>query len=74
MIKQLISLTKYHNIPLSSARRGWLTLGGSTDLEKNSSYYAGDLSGITVKNLHFGFNHFINLVKKFQEKKIGIKN
>jgi hypothetical protein len=47
-------------------------LGGSTDLQKGSGYYAGDLSGITQKKLHFGFNHFISS-KKLPNKKIGIK-
>lgn len=49
MVKQLLSLRNYNDVPLSSASRGWLTLGGSTDLQKEAGYYAGDLSGITVK-------------------------
>ena len=69
MIKQLFSLRKYQNIPLRSAGRGWLTLGGSTDLEKNSGYYAGDLSGITVKKSPFWFQPFYKPGKKISREK-----
>ncbi len=69
MIKQLMSLRKYHNIPLQSAGRGWLTLGGSTDLEKNSSYYAGDLSGIILKKSPFWFQPFYKPGKKISREK-----
>ncbi len=48
MIKQLLSLRNYTNIPVKSLSKGWLALGGSTDLEKGPGYYAGDLSGITA--------------------------
>ena len=56
MIKQLISLFKYRDVPLSALGRGWLTLGGSTDLQKGAGYYAGDLSGITAKKAPFWFS------------------
>lgn len=69
MLKQLLSLRNYHNIPLRSAGRGWLTLGGSTDLEKNSGYYAGDLSGITVKKSPFWFQPFYKPGKKIAKEK-----
>jgi hypothetical protein len=36
MIKQLLSLRTYEDIPYSSISKGWLTLGGSTDLEKGA--------------------------------------
>ncbi len=69
MIKQLLSLRNYQNIPLSSASRGWLTLGGSTDLEKNAGYFAGDLSGITVKKSPFWFQPFYKPGKKIAREK-----
>ncbi|MFY7963461.1 MAG: GH3 family domain-containing protein [Chitinophagaceae bacterium] len=69
MIKQLLSLRNYQNIPLSSASRGWLTLGGSTDLQKNAGYYAGDLSGITVKKSPFWFQPFYKPGKKIAREK-----
>jgi len=45
MIKQLLSLRNYEDIPVRSIGKGWLTLGGSTQLQKGAGYYAGDLSG-----------------------------
>ena len=53
--KQLLSLTRYDNIPRSSIGKGWLMLGGSTQLQKGATYYAGDLSGIQQKNIPFWF-------------------
>lgn len=53
--KQLLSLTKYQNIQRSAVGKGWLMLGGSTQLQKGPTYYAGDLSGIQQKNIPFWF-------------------
>lgn len=64
MIKQLLSLRTYENIPVKSIGKGWLTLGGSTDLQKNAGYYAGDLSGITQKKAPFWFQPFYKPGKK----------
>ena len=52
---QLLSLTKYDNIPRSSVGKGWLILGGSTQLQKGPTYFAGDLSGIQQRNIPFWF-------------------
>ena len=54
-IKQLMSLTKYDNVPKSSIGKGWLLIGGSTQLQKGATYYAGDLSGIQQKNIPLWF-------------------
>jgi GH3 auxin-responsive promoter len=54
-IRQLISLASYTNVPKSSVGKGWLMLGGSTNLQKSATYYAGDLSGIQAKNIPFWF-------------------
>jgi hypothetical protein len=54
-IRQLLSLTRYENIPTSSIGKGWLMLGGSTQLQKGPTYYCGDLSGIQQKNIPFWF-------------------
>lgn len=54
-LKQLVSLSKYENVPKSAIGRGWLMLGGSTQLQKGPTYYAGDLSGIQQKNIPFWF-------------------
>lgn len=64
MIKQLLSLRTYHDIPVKSIGKGWLMLGGSTDLQKGPGYYAGDLSGITAKKVPFWFTPFYKPGKK----------
>ncbi len=53
--KQLISFTRFANVPKSAAGKGWLILGGSTQLQKGPTYFAGDLSGIQQKNIPFWF-------------------
>jgi hypothetical protein len=54
-IKQLLSLAKYEDVPRSAIGKGWLLLGGSTQLQKGPTYFAGDLSGIQQKNIPFWF-------------------
>lgn len=53
--KQLLSLTRYAKVPKSAVGKGWLILGGSTQLQKGPTYFAGDLSGIQQKNIPFWF-------------------
>ncbi len=55
-LRQLFTLTKYDHIPRSSMGKGWLLLGGSTELQKGATFYAGDLSGIQQKNIPFWFS------------------
>ncbi len=69
MIKQLISLFNYKDVPFTSISKGWLTLGGSTDLQKGPGYYAGDLSGITAKKAPFWFQPFYKPGKKIAKEK-----
>jgi hypothetical protein len=69
MMKQLLSLRHYENIPWSNIGKGWLMLGGSTDLQKNTGYYAGDLSGITAKKAPFWFQPFYKPGKKIAKEK-----
>lgn len=52
---QLLSVAKYEDVPKSALGKGWLMLGGSTQLQKGPTYFAGDLSGIQQKNLPFWF-------------------
>ncbi|MEO5984094.1 MAG: GH3 auxin-responsive promoter family protein, partial [Ferruginibacter sp.] len=54
-IRQLLTLARYEHIPKSSIGKGCLMLGGSTQLQKGPTYYAGDLSGIQQKKLPFWF-------------------
>jgi len=58
MIKQMLSLRTYQDIPVKSIGKGWLMIGGSTALQKGGGYYAGDLSGITAKKVPFWFQPF----------------
>jgi hypothetical protein len=44
--------------------KGWLFIGGSSDLQKGPGYYAGDLSGITAKKMPFWFTPFYKPGKK----------
>lgn len=69
MIKQLLSLRTYHDISVKSIGKGWLMLGGSTDLQKGPGYYAGDLSGITAKKVPFWFSPFYKPGKKIARTK-----
>ena len=54
-LKQLLTLTRYDHVPKSSIGKGWLILGGSTQLQKGPTYYAGDLSGIQQRKIPFWF-------------------
>lgn len=74
-IKQLISLTRYEDVPKSAIGKGWLMLGGSTQLQKGPTYYAGDLSGIQQKNIPFWFMGLglYKPEKKLPKKGIGPK-
>ncbi|MDP1621841.1 MAG: GH3 auxin-responsive promoter family protein [Bacteroidales bacterium] len=56
-IRQLITTTKY-DFPDEFYEKGILMIGGSTHLQYNGTYYQGDLSGITAKNIPFWFQHF----------------
>jgi hypothetical protein len=69
MIKQLLSLRNYDNLPVRSLGKGWLMLGGSTDLQKGPGYYSGDLSGITAKKVPFWFSPFYKPGKQIAKTK-----
>jgi len=56
-VRQLVSTTKY-DFPDEFYEKGILMIGGSTHLQYNGTYYQGDLSGITAKNIPFWFQHF----------------
>jgi hypothetical protein len=56
-VRQLVSTTKY-DFPDEFYEKEILMIGGSTHLQYNGTYYQGDLSGITAKNIPFWFQHF----------------
>lgn len=68
-IKQIMSLA-HCNLPRSFfEKKDILMLGGSTHLDFNGIYYAGDLSGITTGNLPFWFQPFYKPGKKISATK-----
>ena len=69
-IRQLLSLAKY-NFPPSFFEKGTgiLMLGGSTHLQFNGTYYAGDLSGITTSNIPFWFQFFYKPGKRISKER-----
>ncbi|HSJ66871.1 MAG TPA: GH3 auxin-responsive promoter family protein [Anditalea sp.] len=56
-VRQILALSKY-DLPDRLFTTGILMLGGSTDLEFNGTYFAGDLSGITTGRLPIWFQRF----------------
>ena len=69
MLKQLFTLRNYHDIPVKSIGKGWLTIGGSTELQKEEGYYAGDLSGIIQKRAPFWFQPFYKPGRKIARQR-----
>jgi hypothetical protein len=69
MVRQLLTLMHYKNIPYASIAKGWLTIGGSTDLQKGNGFFAGDLSGITAKKAPLWFRPFYKPGKKIAKER-----
>lgn len=74
-LRQLISLISYDHLPRNAVTKGFLMLGGATDLQKGKAgWFAGDLSGILMKNRPFWFQTFykpggrIAKIKDWNEK------
>ena len=69
-IRHLLTLATYSHVPKrASFSKGWLLLGGSTQLQKTATYFAGDLSGIQAKNLPFWFQGLYKPGKKISQEK-----
>lgn len=66
--RQIFSLGRY-DFPRSFYEKGILMLGGSTHLQYNGTYYEGDLSGITTKNIPFWFEHFYKPGKRISKER-----
>lgn len=69
MVKQILSLRTYQDVPFKSIGKGWLMIGGSTALQRGAGFYAGDLSGITAKKVPFWFQPFYKPGKKIAKEK-----
>jgi hypothetical protein len=58
-LRQLLSLIRYEEANKRAMTKGFLMLGGTTDLRKGKAgWYAGDLSGILAKKRPFWFQTF----------------
>lgn len=58
-IRQFISLMRYEEANKKAMTKGFLMLGGATDLKKGKAgWYAGDLSGILARKRPFWFQTF----------------
>ena len=58
-LRQLISLLSYEEANKRAMTKGFLMIGGATDLQKGKAgWYAGDLSGILAKKRPFWFQSF----------------
>ncbi|HUM97078.1 MAG TPA: GH3 auxin-responsive promoter family protein [Chitinophagaceae bacterium] len=58
-LRQLFSLLSYQEANKRAMAKGFLMIGGTTDLRKdNAGWYAGDLSGILAKKRPFWFQSF----------------
>ncbi|MCB0777787.1 MAG: GH3 auxin-responsive promoter family protein, partial [Chitinophagaceae bacterium] len=58
-MRQLLSLIKYEEANKRAMTKGFLMLGGATDLKRGKAgWYAGDLSGILAKKRPFWFQNF----------------
>lgn len=74
-IRQLVTATKY-GFSDEFYEKGILMIGGSTHLQYNGTYYQGDLSGITAKNIPFWFQHFYKpgrMISREQEWTVKLK-
>ncbi|MCF8364267.1 MAG: GH3 auxin-responsive promoter family protein [Bacteroidales bacterium] len=69
-VRQLLSLAQYNFPPeFFEKGKGILMLGGSTHLQYNGTYYAGDLSGITTGNIPFWFQVFYKPGKRISKER-----
>jgi hypothetical protein len=74
-----MTLISYENLPRNAVTKGFLMLGGATDMQKGKAgWYAGDLSGILMKNRPFWFQTFykpggrIAAIKDWNQKLVEI--
>jgi len=58
-LRQLLTLLNYEEVNRKAITKGFLMLGGATDLKKGKAgWYSGDLSGILAKKRPFWFQTF----------------
>ncbi len=67
-VRQILTLSKYDLQP-ELFEAGIMMLGGSTHLNRNGSFFEGDLSGIQAARLPFWFQHFYKPGKKIAKNR-----
>lgn len=73
-IRQIISLGNYKDLPDNLYEKGFLMLGGSTNLTDLDTHFEGDLSGITAKQIPYWFRPYYKPGEKIaSEKDWGLK-
>ena len=73
-IRQILTLGQYQHLPATLYEKGYLMLGGSTNLLARQGHYEGDLSGITASRIPFWFQRFYKPGKEIaQERDWGLK-
>jgi hypothetical protein len=67
-VMQMLSLANYE-LPDDLLHKGYLMIGGSTDLNNHGTYFEGDLSGITTGNIPVWFQSFYKPGKEIAHEK-----
>ncbi len=57
-VRQMLTLGRYQHLPAELYEKGFLMLGGSTELNLKGKHFEGDLSGITAAQIPFWFQQF----------------
>ncbi|MFN7593452.1 MAG: GH3 auxin-responsive promoter family protein, partial [Bacteroidota bacterium] len=65
-LKQILAMSNF-NFDETSYEKGIMMLGGSTNLKRKGSYYEGDLSGISARNIPTWFQAFYKPGKKIAQ-------
>ncbi|RIV23357.1 GH3 auxin-responsive promoter [Fibrisoma montanum] len=68
-IRQILTLGRYQNLPSTLYEKGYLMLGGSTNLNAREGHYEGDLSGITASQIPFWFQRFYKPGKEIAQER-----
>jgi GH3 auxin-responsive promoter len=73
-ISQILALGQFKALPKATFEKGYLLLGGCTELIQIDGHFEGDLSGITIGKMPFWFERFfkpgraISQLKNWEEK------
>ncbi len=68
-IRQILSLGHYKDLPNDLYEKGFLMLGGSTNLNNQDNHFEGDLSGITAKQIPYWFRPYYKPGEKIASQK-----